>query len=96
MNLASDRHKPSMIMAAQAAMFSQPQNDQDFDLAEITDLAERFRDAHARLNNIELELHQNLGSGDRLTLLRTLEEARMEYSDARFALSTRSFISSRR
>ncbi len=96
MQIASYRRTAPMAFAAHEAILAQPQSDQDIDLQEIADLAERFRYAHARLNNIELELHENLQSGDRLELLRTLEEARMDYSDARFALSTRNAISSRR
>ncbi len=96
MNLASYRREAPVAAATNEAALLNQRMEQEQELSEISDMAERFKRAHARLNDIELELHINLQSGDRLSLLRNLEEARMEYSDARFALSTRSEISSRR
>ena len=94
MNLASYTRRTQATALQQAAIHGS--NDQDRDIEEISNLSNRFLQAHARLNEIELELHDLIQSSDRLELLRVLEEARMEYSDARFALSTRDAISSRR
>ncbi len=97
MNLASyTREKKAMALPEVAPTAEYDRDIQDRDLAEISVLSARFRCAHARLNDIELSLHDSTKSSERLDLLRCLEEARMEYSDARFALSTRDAISSRR
>ena len=82
MNLISYRNR------TKPAQSDQPMAMDGREIDEIAHLVDRFNQAHARLNEVELALHETM-EGDRLSLLHRLEDARGAYMDARFALSVR-------
>jgi hypothetical protein len=87
MHLVSHRKRTSPHIAAGEVAHMQDNRDRQRQFEEISTLAERFNRAHRRLNEIELALHDGINTSDRVDLLHSLEDARVEYMDARFALS---------
>ncbi len=82
MNLVSYRNRTRTEQPDQPAAMDGREID------EMAELVDRFNRAHARLNEVELALHENMET-DRLSLLHRLEDARGAYMDARYALSMR-------
>jgi hypothetical protein len=82
MNLLSYRNRTKTVVLDEPATMDEGEID------EMAELVDRFNRAHARLNEVELALHENMDS-DRLALLHRLEDARGAYMDARYALSIR-------
>jgi hypothetical protein len=66
----------------------QPISMMDFDsIEDMASLVTRFNDAHLRLNEVELALHDAIDGSERSELMHQLEDARGAYMDARFALN---------
>ena len=80
MNLVAYRNRTETGSPDQPALMDGREID------EMASLVDRFNQAHARLNEVELALHED-GDADRPMLMRRLEDARGAYMDARFALS---------